>query len=90
MVPDAGDRTLHPPRPTYFSPRVEEYTREGMEEDQERVKVVRAKNVRCGTLTGEGTTTRRFDETLADMPAGNAYNVMQALADHFNCEVTPK
>ena len=73
--------------PRYSSPRVKVYTREGMEEDQERVKIVRSKTVLTGTLTGTGTTETKIEETLADMPAGNAYLVMRALADHFNCEV---
>ena len=76
--------------PRYSSPTAKTYTREGFEEDQERVKVVRSKTVQTGTLTGTGMTETAVEETLADMPAGNAYNVMRALAEHFNCEVNPR
>lgn len=76
--------------PRYGNPRVEEYTREGHKEDQERVKVVRKKTVLTGSLTGEGTSETTIEETLADFPAGNAYHVMCALAEHFNSEVVEK
>lgn len=82
--------TSAPRLPRYSKPRLEEYTREGLEEDQTRVKVVRDKTVRTGTLTGEGITEVTVEETLADFPAGNAYHVMHALADHFNCEVSER
>lgn len=72
----------------YSSPRMETYTRKGLEDDQERVKIVRDKTVQTGTLKGHGTTEATLEETLADMPAGNAYEVMHALADYFNCKVT--
>ncbi|MDS0280055.1 hypothetical protein NDI85_19915 [Halomicroarcula sp. S1AR25-4] len=77
----------HSRLPKRGDPRVEEYTREGMEEDQERVKVVRPVTERQPTLTGDGPEPVTRTVTLADFPAGNAWNVMQALADHFNCTV---
>jgi len=61
-----------------------------MEEDQERVKIVRDKTVRTGTLTDEGTSQMTHEETLADFPATHAYSVMHALAEHFNCEVNER
>jgi len=76
--------------PKRGSPRVEEYTRNGMDEDQERVRIVRPITERHGTLTGDGPETVTRDQKLADFPATNAWNVMQALADHFNCEVTER
>ncbi|MFP8891869.1 hypothetical protein ACLI4U_19165 (plasmid) [Natrialbaceae archaeon A-CW2] len=76
--------------PRYSRPRVEKYTRgtrEGGSEEQERVAVVRDKTVLTGTLTGDGTEEVTHKQTLANFPASHAYNVMQALADEFNCEV---
>lgn len=70
--------------PKYGEPRVERYTREGWEEDQERVKVVREKTVRTGTLTGDGTAEHTIEQTLADFPEAHDYNVLRALADEFN------
>ncbi|PCR88635.1 hypothetical protein [Natrinema ejinorense] len=61
-----------------------------MHEDQERVKVIRDRTVLTGTLTGEGTSEMTHEQTLADFPATHAYNVMHALADHFNCEVVER
>lgn len=81
VVADGGT-TVH--RRKYGNPRVETYTREGMREDEERLKVVRPRVCRHGTLTGDGTQEIEVAETLADMPAGTAWDVLTALADHFN------
>ena len=70
--------------PRYGKARVENYTREGMGEDQERVKIVRPKTVRTGTLKGEGVAERTVEQKLADFPGKNAYNVLKALVDEFN------
>lgn len=70
--------------PKYGAPRVERYTREGWEEDQERVKVVRSKTILHPTLTGDGPTEHTVEQTLADFPATHAYDVLCALADEFN------
>lgn len=76
--------------PEYGQPKVERYTKKGYEEDQERIKVVRPKTVLAGTLTGKGPVERTTTETLADFRAGKEYQIMMALADHMDCEVTPK
>lgn len=70
--------------PRYSNPRAKEYVREGFEESQKRVKVVRSKTFLTGTLTGDGTSEMTVEENLADFPAGNAYEVLTALADQFN------
>lgn len=80
----------HSRHPQRFQARAKAYVREGKEEDEKRIKALQARTVRSGTLTGDGPVTRKVDDELVDIPASRAYDIMHALARHFNCEVTPK
>jgi hypothetical protein len=63
--------------------KTETYTEAGLEADRKRVKVIKRRYVGVHSLgTGEPQWCPR-DEVLADLPAGEVYPVLQALADHY-------
>lgn len=70
--------------------RVTRYVREGVRADQTRLRIEQQTPVIRGTLDGSGERKRMEFTSVHEVPEDDAWFVLQALADHYNMELTEK